>query len=273
MLNKLKLLAPKISIFILLLGFILIAVIAANRFDNFETKLAQLEQRISSIETGSVSIKNPPPGDEEPILYLPLYELNGDEFLSKDAYMHPTQVIGAMLTSQGRSFDGTYDFIEVLDHPVLSLQANFTINAWVKLDDVLDYRTIVAKEATGSGNYDPYNFRVEKDSGFLFGRIANGKRSESIIGKTNISDNHWHFVSFVADTAILYLYTDGQRDAQPVPKTLAQLSNAENLRIGDWEGYTDAFWKGLIGEVAIYNRALKPFEIKNIYESNKERYQ
>ena len=49
--------------------------------------------------------------DPSLVLYLPLYELDGASFMSKDAYGHLCTVTGATWTPRGRSFDGTDDHI------------------------------------------------------------------------------------------------------------------------------------------------------------------
>jgi len=46
-------------------------------------------------------------------LYLPLYELDGSSFMSKDACGHICLVTGALWGSQGRTFDGGDDYIDI----------------------------------------------------------------------------------------------------------------------------------------------------------------
>ena len=49
--------------------------------------------------------------DPSLVLYLPLYQLDGASFVSKDAHGHLCSVTGALWRPNGRWFDGTDDTI------------------------------------------------------------------------------------------------------------------------------------------------------------------
>ena len=51
--------------------------------------------------------------DPSLVLYLPLYQLDGASFMSRDAYGHLGVNYGSTWTPQGRSFDGVDDYVIV----------------------------------------------------------------------------------------------------------------------------------------------------------------
>ena len=70
-----------------------------------------------------------------------------------------------------------------------------------------------------------------------------------------ITDGNWHRIALVWDGTNRILYTDGQevaRDAQP---EIAVPDGSLMIGAGTKAG---TFWTGLIDDVRIYNRAVKP---------------
>ncbi len=84
-----------------------------------------------------------------------------------------------------------------------------------------------------------------------------GRQGKSLTSATVITDDAWHRVGLVWDGSNRILYVD---DIEVVKDTQANLSNSSGgLYIG--AGSTLApgsFWSGLIDDVRIYNRAVKP---------------
>ena len=63
-------------------------------------------------------------------LYLPLYELDGQSFRSRDAYGHLCTVTGAKRGFNWWEFDGVDDVITI-PHSSAHLFSNVTVIAWV----------------------------------------------------------------------------------------------------------------------------------------------
>jgi hypothetical protein len=84
-----------------------------------------------------------------------------------------------------------------------------------------------------------------------------GRQGKSLTSATVITDDAWHRVGLVWDGSNRILYVD---DIEVVKDTQANLSNSSGgLYIG--AGSTLApgsFWSGLIDDVRVYNRAVKP---------------
>ena len=78
-----------------------------------------------------------------------------------------------------------------------------------------------------------------------------------LISQTVIADGSWHRVGFVWDGNNRILYVD---DVEVVRDTAATLEPADgSLHIGAGSGLdAGTFFSGLIDDVRIYNRAVKP---------------
>jgi hypothetical protein len=84
------------------------------------------------------------------------------------------------------------------------------------------------------------------------GRADSGLSSEAII-----TDGNWHRIAFTWDGASRQLYVDGVLVAEDAHDTLAGGQNS--LVLGASHRLTHGtFWSGLIDDLRIYNRAVKP---------------
>jgi hypothetical protein len=85
-----------------------------------------------------------------------------------------------------------------------------------------------------------------------FGRSGTPLQCETII-----TDGQWHRVGFVWDGSSRMLYVDDVRVAEDTQNHLTDANNG--LHIGTGSGREPGtFWSGLIDDVRIYNRAVKP---------------
>ena len=89
-------------------------------------------------------------------------------------------------------------------------------------------------------------------------------------GSTTINDGNWHHVVMVRDTtqSKVLLYVDGNQDLSIADGTAGQsITNSEIFEIGTWgpEAYDTGSYTGKIDETRIYNRALSPREVRDLY--------
>ena len=95
-------------------------------------------------------------------------------------------------------------------------------------------------------------------------------------GGAPVTAGRWHHVAATYDGAQLRLFIDGQPWGNPMPHTgaIAPMLPDSFVAIGSEDGRITApdcigqrYFKGLIGEVAIYDRALSAAEIREDYEA------
>ena len=98
---------------------------------------------------------------------------------------------------------------------------------------------------------------VAPDGGFKTGLTGSGRRGTTLASSTVITDDAWHRIGLVWDGSNRILYVDDVEVARDTPGGLN--SSTGTLTIG--AASTPApgtFWSGLIDDVRIYNRAVKP---------------
>ncbi len=156
---------------------------------------------------------------------------------------------------QGLSLDGSGDYVEIPDSDTLDIDGNtITVEAWINLDNVLDWNMIAAK------NYSAWYFGVYgddlvvyiKDVGYLFA-------SNSIVA------NEWHHVAFSYDGSegTIRLFLNG--------KEVDSDSGTENINTNDYPLFIGAyspslyFFDGSIDEVRLYEESLSSGQIRKHY--------
>lgn len=171
-------------------------------------------------------------------------------------------ITGATWSETGKygnalSFNGTSNIVTINDSASLDLTTGMTIEAWVKPSALSGWRSVVMKEKTGNLVYGVYaNTDTNKPSGEIY--ITGNK---DVRASAALSTTSWKHIAVTYDATTLKLYIDGaQVGSTNVTASIATSNNP--LRIGGntiWGEY----FKGLIDEVRIYNRALSISEIQS----------
>lgn len=216
--------------------------------------------------------------DPSLVLYLPLYELDGSSFASKDAYGHTCTVTSALWRPGGYYFDGSADitipdFTDVGDSNkqisafVWINCASETKAAFTHLDNTLQSR---AWWIGASADY----FRAEISDQAVWA-VGHRKRYVSSIVT---SDETWHLIGFTFNAGTLTIYVDGVADTNPTKSYDDAITTIHNstadLALGACmsNGVAAQQMTGYLGDAWIYNRALTPLEIQHNYLATKWRY-
>jgi len=170
---------------------------------------------------------------------------SNDGTLAGDPTWQPAdgRIGGALL------FDGSDDYVTtefVLDPS----KGPFSVFAWIKGGAP---GQVILSQTDGA------NWLVaDAVSGALATELKSGGRfKSSLLSKTVITDGEWHRVGLVLDGADRSLYVDGVEAAKDTQPAIAPSING--LYIGAGSKLTaGAFWSGLIDDVRIYNKAVKP---------------
>jgi hypothetical protein len=213
--------------------------------------------------------------DTSLVLYLPLYELDGASFASKDAYGHRCTVTGALWRPNGHYFDGVDDYMEVPHHSGQLLTTGGSVEAWIKPEgwgEGTNGQGLIVDKSAGLAGNDGFEMRLDGLSDLLLVRINGGTSRNS--GSFSISLGNWHHVVATWDnTGYTIICVNGEKSGAPgVSADPAGITTTNNLRIGNRSGATDRTFDGLIGEVRIYNRDLTLQEIQHNYLATKWRY-
>ncbi|KKQ23516.1 MAG: hypothetical protein US38_C0014G0003 [Candidatus Roizmanbacteria bacterium GW2011_GWC1_37_12] len=160
-------------------------------------------------------------------------------------------------------FDGTDDYINVVDNNSLDMTTNITLSAWIKLSDltITNANNIVAKGTNG------YQFTVGDSSSLKVG-LAKQDVAWVVQSNTTISDTNWHFVSVTYNGTTGKVYLDGiDRSGSTSIQTFSNTS--DNLFIGSKNPVTATkYFNGQIDDIRVYNYALTANQVKNLYNEN-----
>ncbi|MBI2834589.1 MAG: LamG domain-containing protein [Acidobacteria bacterium] len=202
--------------------------------------------------------------------------IDGHDGTLQNGATHGTGKVG-----QAFNLDGSNDYVSVLDSPSWAFNGGFTIDAWVRVNNLGHTQAIVAQDE-GPYNTNKWIFYVssapespiDDDNNpkvvvsarlglHLNGPAIGGHTVES--GATFPTDGAWHHVAVTRSGSTFTFYTDGSSvgsgdDATAIPDadTPLTLGWAE----GDW------YLGGALDEVEIFNRALSAAEVAAIYRAS-----
>jgi len=192
---------------------------------------------------------------------------------------------------RGRAFqfNGGGACVKIPQTPALDIANQITIEFWMRADsdnEMQTYQGLVTSDfyeveiSNGLGGQMGVNFGVSTTDNLP-------PRADGTTGPNNFTEissangggapvtaGAWHHVAGTYDGIQLQLYIDGQPWGNPVPHqgTLRPMGPGSFVAIGSEDGRLTCadcpghrYFKGLIDEVGIYNRALTAGEIQAIY--------
>ena len=166
------------------------------------------------------------------------------------------------------SFDGVDDYVEVPDSDSLDLQT-LTLEVWNKLDALSDTGVLYKRSGLPGSLGTNANYQMEiyppGDGNYYFAFSYRDGSSWQNVYSTNtpIETGKWYHVVMTFDSGTGRVYINGKLDAEKTGLP-SLVTNDYHLVIGAaWNDY----FNGIIDEVRIYNRALTPEEISDLYNN------
>ncbi|MEW6087618.1 MAG: LamG domain-containing protein [bacterium] len=180
------------------------------------------------------------------------------------------------------SFDGIDDNIEVPDSGSLDLTNTLTVTMWfkpgvdIKPDNPYYYSLLVKWHGTGSQWRTGYFIQL-KEKTIVFGRGHGAGKWSQLYGTEHTwNADVWYHVAITHDISLLAgngkIYINGVLDSQDNEKrpldvnTLPLFINVDPFEL--WHSQ-NRYFKGVINEVRIYNRALSESEVRELYDIGK----
>ncbi len=202
---------------------------------------------------------------------------DGDAITFKDlsGNGNDAKTVGATWTEEGISggackLDGVDDYVACQDSPSLNIKGPLTISMWVNLT-AWDNEGGLCTKGLGDGGeswlIDMRGKRVR-----FVRRPTSVKPYKEVLANESVTPGKWYHVVAVADGQRLRLYTNMNQSITE-DYTEASLLNDHILTIGSrqaHDGPYDASIAGIVDEVAIWPRALRPDEVEMLYNRGKE---
>ena len=175
--------------------------------------------------------------------------------------------------NQAGKFGTTADFISVDDSDDFSIDTtgNLTVSFWMKTGaDIINRQGLVQK-----GEGDSYwEWLIYIHNGILISTTGCSSAGQNIrMESIPLTPNTWYhvttiFTGYNADSDILIYKNATENSTLDYNATFPYSNRADNLKIG--RGFVAHVYRpfyGLIDDVAIYNRALTPTEVQEIYQA------
>ena len=161
---------------------------------------------------------------------------------------------------KGISLNGTSSYVNLGNPPELQIVGTITISAWIKPKIGGDsMQNIVAKGYTYDGE-----IYVRINNGYYeIGSWGSGGSSQTSFAVPAGDYNSWVHLSAVYDGTYWRLYHNGMEVSSTASPFGAAPVNADWV-VGANAGGNARFFKGVVDEVRIYDRALMPSEIEDI---------
>ena len=206
---------------------------------------------------------------------LVLHFDEGSGTIAKDESGHGNDgtIHGATWTTgvsgKALQFDGVDDYVDCGDPADGSLDfgtGDFTAEAWIKTSTNKLMGVVIKMNNCVEGMGWVFIAYTTPDVRFF---IDDGIASPGPISTQNYNDGAWHHIVGVREGNTARLYYDGSEVKTEDISGIGSVSNSQPLLIGG--EYSpgargrDQHFNGVIDEVAIYNRALSPEEIKAHY--------
>ena len=171
------------------------------------------------------------------------------------------------------NFDGVDDYVDLEQNFAFTPTDAFTIEAWIKVDDV-GLKQIISKLGVEQNTFRGWGFQINS-AGNLSGYVSTewDVNSRFVEGVTVFGDNLWHHVAMSFDGAdTILLYIDGQEETisvENISGTLTTIETSSNTHIGNYAGNGNPgeHFRGNIDDLRIWSGVRTPTEIADNYLS------
>ena len=155
------------------------------------------------------------------------------------------------------SFDGINDYLYV---PPLLTYTTLSVSAWIKLDTIPSYGSIICGNGSATGR--PY-LSIQSTGKIQFSIVGgNPVNQTSTFAFTDKTLGKWTHIAVVYDKATknVKFYVNGKQDRSVSYSSAQSAVLTSGARIAGWDGGGRNF-DGKIDELVVYNRALSATEI------------
>jgi len=180
----------------------------------------------------------------------------------------PTRAIGKI--GQALSFDGADDYVDVGTGPSVKGLAQYTISMWIRPSS-FPINANPYGEFTNAGTHRIILTMEAATSIRIFGKALDGDAAGNFVrcnsGFTLVANNWYHIVAIfdsISDIHSIYLMGSLCNSNSVVVSAVSNTVPSASIKIGS-TATPSSYFPGLIDDVRVYNRALTPEEVKQLY--------
>ena len=166
----------------------------------------------------------------------------------------PTPAENNSFAALSLSLNGIDSYLSVPYNESLNLSGSFTLEAWVKTENIVQSQTVLERRNENTGRA-AYALKIENGKA-LFTICSGYRRCTSVSSAENLAPNVWQHVAGVLDGRQMRVYVNGQQAGKRTPYVYAPVSSYGDLRIGASFGAEPNYFRGLLDEVRVSNVAL-----------------
>ncbi len=149
-------------------------------------------------------------------------------------------------------FDGIDDYVSIPDHADLKMTQDFTLEVWVKFNNLSYWAGIISKHQTSSQG--SYYLRLNCSSTY------SGLGFEGLSTPDDLLETgKWYHVAAVNDGGTRHLYLNGSEETIFLETSYTNANGTDDLRIGSH--LDEYFLDGAVDEVRIWSRPLSQSEV------------
>ena len=183
---------------------------------------------------------------------------------------HPGTVKGSPQPVSGveggaLKFNGTTDYLTVPDAPDLSFtRATFSLSVWVNVHSVGRGQQMIIGKNVYAARQREWSLMVDQDDLFRLYISSSGKW-QKLGSKTRPVPGQWYHLAVTLDSGQARLYVNGIEEGSEKRTTSIEDTDAPLTMGGIYNsGELMQMFAGALDEVQVFNRALKPAEIKTL---------
>jgi hypothetical protein len=170
----------------------------------------------------------------------------------------PNWVAGAV--GGALDFDGSSDYVEIPDSPLLSLTNQITIAAWTHMRTNASGEMAILSKGGWGANDLPYEL-TEENGAVIFWQFYDNEGRDTC-SPASPPPGEWHHIAATYDGQVFKCYVDGVLGEQfayagQMPKNTASVTIGRRSRGG-------TFFNGMIDDVQLWERALSEVEVGKI---------
>lgn len=170
------------------------------------------------------------------------------------------------ISGQALEFDGVDDYVDLPNNSILQVNDSYSVFAWAKVVgptvDANQRESVVGRYF--SSDYIQYDYDLNGGT-WKFDITTLGTNPAVISITSPSSIRAWTQVGYVYNGSNITVYINGTENTSAVATGESQYYN-QKWQIGDNGSGPDYQFNGQIDEVRVYNRALSPSEILDLYQ-------